>query len=165
MSENLKEKYNELYRKHLVEGKDAKIMAIWGVHEKKLVEELIENSPEFAGRYINRLESCIESIGWNNYLSRREAETIMSAMVPKSKWSVDEVETACRQLGIPCEEKPFFNLCSLAVTMNMEMSNHGSTLEKHFCESTDLVKFVYQWSVECLKDKDRVEFIRPYFSL
>lgn len=165
MKEKMKEKYHEMYHKHLVDGKDPKVMAIWGKHEKKMVHELIEKHPEVAEKYINGLEACICSIGWNNYLTRKEAEYILSEMSPKAKWTIEEVESACKSLGVECENKPYFNLYALAVTMNMEVSDHEKTLSRHFPDERQMITFVYNWSMEDLMDKDRPEYIRPYFNL
>lgn len=165
MKDNLKEKYHEMYHKHLVEGKDPKVMILWGKHEKKMVNGIIEKYPEVAESYIDGMEAAICAIGWNNYLTRKEAEHIMANMSPKAKWSIEEVENACKSLGVAYENKPYFNLCALSVTMNMQVSDHEKSISQMFSDETKMVKFVYQWSVEDLMDKDKPEFIRPYYNL
>lgn len=89
----------------------------------------------------------------------------MSGMSPKAKWTIEEVECDCKTLGVPCEDKPYFNLCALAVTMNMEVSDHEKTIGKHFANDTQAIHFIYEWAIEDLMDKYHPEYIRPYFNL
>lgn len=159
----MKNKYNELYDKHLVQGKDVEAMKTWGEMDKKEFHYLAEKHPELASRFLEAREVALEANKWNNFLSHDEAKRIISSMSPKAVWSIEDIKEAVKQLGVLPENAPKWNFYSLAVAMNMIYSDHRKSIDKHFKDSTTLVSFVYEQAVELLEDEDKIFRIREYF--
>lgn len=161
----MKTKYNELYDKHLVKGKDTEVMKLWGECDMWEFDYLADNYPQVAEMFLEKRMGAIEAKQWHNYLTEKEAKAIMSKMNPAAKWSVEEIKSACATLGVPDEEAPYFNCYALAVEMNALMSDHKKSYEETFSDKTALVTFVYKQAVEMLKDADGKFKIRKYFDL
>jgi len=85
--------------------------------------KMIENNPSLAKEYIEQLES----VKWNNYLTDKEVDNILSNMSPKPYWSKTNWESMLdNKLR---EETPYFNHNALYVTMSMISSDSGETLQ------------------------------------
>ena len=119
-----------------------------------------DNKTEAANEWLEKLSA----IKWNNYLTPKEAEKIVSEMEPKAPWSREQWRAAMEQNGYSLEEEPYYNRCALWVTMNMIMSDSSATIGKYVANG-DLFKLVHDLAVDKLTDADGRFSIRKYFSV
>lgn len=156
----MEEQFEELY--NLIVCSDKKeYMEVLGAVVKDMMRKLISNNPSQAKEYLD----VLESVKWKNYLTRKEAEEIVSKMDPKPAWP--SYPTWLGSMGIPTSEEPYYNSYALFTVMNMIWSDSGSTLKKHMPEASmeELQETVYDLAVDKLKDADNKFNIRKYFSL
>ena len=165
--EELHNKFHELYR-HIISSEDEEKMMTLGSVTKAQMEWFIENRPEQAEEYIEML--C--SVKWDNYLTPKEAETIVAQMKPAAKWSKEQVRKALDSLGIEMEEAPYYNSCAMWATISMIYSDSGKTLaelvfKKPLAEVGDveLLTLIHRLAIDKLKDRDGMFNIRKYFNL
>lgn len=155
----MKEKYMSLYD-YMATSKKPEYMMAFGKVMTQMMEDMIVSNPSKAEEYIDKLES----IKWKNYLTPKEAESIVAKMDPKAPWSRDQWRQAMTQHGYELEKWPCYNTCALWVTMNMIMSDSSQTLGK-YVNNGDLFKLVYEIAIDKLTDKDKVFSIRHYFDV
>ena len=158
-SEEIREEFYALYNL-MANSRKAEFMHAFGQVHKEMMEWFIENNPEMAVEWLNKLES----IKWKNYLTQKEAEEIVESMVPEAPWTLEQWESAMTQHGFDFCEEPSYNKYALYVTMNMKMSDSGDTLAKYI-DSDKLFEAVYNLAVDSLKDKDGKFNVRKYFGL
>ena len=103
-AEAMMEKFDKLYQKMSVSDK-VEDMKLFGRVMREAIHELANVRPERAEEMIEEL--C--AINWKNYLTRREAEEIVSKMEPEAKWSRDQLERALKSDGLPMEEEPYYD--------------------------------------------------------
>lgn len=158
-------KFETLYNM-MATSNEPKYMHIFGETMKAMMEDMMDTTPELASEYIEKL-SAIE---WNNYLTSNEAERITAIMTPQAIWDKQAWLDAIETLGVPMEQKPFYNDYALFVAMNQVISDHGSTIASILgkdtvaeIEATELVKYAYKLAIDLLKDEDGVYNIRTYF--
>ena len=159
----MKKEFYELYDM-MAMSHDVNNMRTFGNVHKEMMEWMIQNKPDLAQEWIGKLES----IKWCNYLTPKEAEKIVSEMVPKAPWSREAWKNAMQSLGLPIEEDPYYNSCALWVEMNKIYSDYGeeiaSLLGKPLSPSDkDIISACYKMALKNLKDKDGVYDIRKYF--
>lgn len=161
----LKERFEELYGM-MSASNEVENMRLFGSVMKKMMSDMIEAHPAEAEEYIDTLEA----MKWDNYLTHKEAESIIAGMKPKAQWSWQTWVQAMESYGIKTEEEPYYNPYALWVAMNMVYSDHAETLaekvwKKPLSEipTETLVHTVNALAVDLLKDKDGVYDIRRYF--
>ena len=157
--QELKEKYLSLYD-YMASSKNTKYMETFGHVMTSMMEWMIANKPSAAQEWIEKLVS----IRWKNYLTPKEAETVVSDMVPKAPWTREQWRSAMERHGFELEHEPCYNKCALWVTMNMIMSDSSETLAR-YVDGDSLFKVVYDLAVDKLKDKDGKFIVRNYFGL
>ena len=164
--EEMRTKFAELYETMAASGK-TEYMRIFGQVEKEMMEWMIQNKPDLAQEWIEKL--C--AIRWRNYLTTKEAERIVAAMVPKAPWSREVWRQAMAELGLPIEEQPFYNKCALWAVMNMVYSDSSATIADIIglpieeIPKEQLVKAVHGLALDKLKDEDGRFNVRTYFGL
>lgn len=164
--QELKERYVGLYD-YMAGSKDPKNMMAFGKVMTEMMDYLIENKPDVAEEMIDKLEA----IKWKQYLTQKEAETIVSKMVPKAPWSRDAWMLAMEKLGIPIEEQPYYNRCALWAEMNKQYSDHGESVASLLGQPLSsipadvIVPAMNKMALDLLKDRDGVYDIRKYFNL
>lgn len=159
------EKHDVLYKLHILEGSDSKVMAMFNEHYKKMAHTMAEKSPAYFEAWVDNLYACIEGKDWNQFLTHKEAEVIIDEMTPSARWTIEEVEVACTELGVICEKKPAWNLPALATAMNMEASDHAKSTAMLALEPEKEIKLIYMRAVEKLEDGDGLFDIRYYYKL
>ena len=157
--EEMKEEYMGLYG-YMANSKDPKNMKIFGQVMTSMITDMIQSAPNKAEEYIGRLEA----VKWNNFLTKREAETIVANMNPKAPWTMDQWKQAMEKYGYSLEKEPYYNSCALYTTMNMIMSDSSETLSK-YVDAENLFKLVYGLAVDKLLDADGKFSIRKYFDV
>ena len=163
-NEEILSRYKHLYS--LMErSEDTDIMNVFGKAEQWAFSRMLELSVDDAKRWLEKLEPT----EWNNYLSREEANQIVSNFVNQdgtrgAHWPYETVKQVVEKNGWDLSDEPYFNCYALWVTMNMIYSDHSISLSEYIGED-ELVKFIYKMSVEKLRDRDRERFIREYFAL
>ena len=135
-------------------------MRTFGNVHREMMEWMIANRPEAAQEWIEKLES----IRWKNYLTPKEAESIVNKMMPKAPWSREQWKAAMEQNGYPLENEPCYNQCALWVTMNMIMSDSSQTITK-YVENGKLFSMVHDLAIDKLTDKDEAFSVRKYFNV
>ena len=163
----LKEQYTMLYE-YMAQSRDPKNMKAFGHVMTEMMDYLIANKPDVAGEMIQKLEA----IRWNQYLTHKEAENIISKMVPAAPWKHDVWLAAMTKLGIPTEEQPYYNACALWTEMNKQYSDHAESLAQKVWKkplstipAEDIVPAIHALAIDVLKDRDGVYNIRSYFGL
>ncbi len=151
---------NEFYALYNMMANSNKVeyMHTFGMVHKEMMEWFIQNKPELAQEWLEKLES----IKWKNYLTPKEAEKIVAGMIPKAPWSRDQWRQAMEQSGFGKESEPHYNPCALWVVMDMIMSDSSDTLRK-YVEEGDIFKAVHDLAVDKLMDEDSVFSVRQYF--
>lgn len=163
-TKELKEKYHSLYE-YMAVSNEPKYMMMFGSVMNEMMDWMIDNKPEAASEWIDKL--C--SIKWKNYLTRKEAEKIVSEMVPKAPWNYATWETTMESMGMETEEPPCYNSYALWVTMNMIHSDDGESIAEikgvplAQIPAEQLVRIIHRLAMNKLKDKDGVFCIRRYF--
>lgn len=160
--EELVKKYLERYEDMAKSGQPEK-MRIFGEAEKWAFAKMVELSPKTAERWLEKLEAMY----WHNYLSKAEAEDIVSKFVNQdgsrgAHWSYDTFKGAVESLGGKMHDEPYYNCYALWVVANMLYSDHYNST-KEYVPKEDMPKFFYLQAVEKLKDADRQNFVRKYF--
>ena len=159
-----KKKFTELYN-YIVSSRDPKNMKMLGWVMKAMMHQTIEAHPQMAEEYIG----ILESVKWDNYLTEKEAETIVAAMSPTPKWTKPLWLKMMEQLGFAPDKAHCFNGCALYVTMCMVDSDSGRTIARMMgkegvaTNDTDYFSAVYGFALDKLEDEDGVYNIRRYF--
>ena len=163
---NMKEKYIELYN-YMANSQNTAYMKVFGHTMTEMMDWFIVNKPDIAEEWLCKLES----IKWNNYLTPKEADKIVSSMNPKAVWSKEVWKQAMDNLGIATEETPCYNSCSLWVLMNAVYSDSSHTIAdimgKPLAEipAEKMIRAVHALSIDKLKDADKHFNIRSYFGI
>ncbi|MBQ2007097.1 MAG: hypothetical protein II236_00260, partial [Alistipes sp.] len=119
------QRYEELYAK-MATSTDIVKMQVFGEAEKWAFGKMSERDPALAQVWLDKLEPVM----WNNYLSKAEAEAIVSKFINAdgtmgAHWSYDTMRSAVESLGAMMSEEPFYNCWALWATMNMLYSDHA----------------------------------------
>lgn len=111
----------------------------------------------------------LESINWNNYLSEKEARTIVGNMNPSGGWNISDWERLMGAENYSFENCPYYNKWALYVAMNMIYSDSMETIAKikgkalENLSEEEIFIAVYMLALDKLKDKDGMFNIRAYF--
>lgn len=151
----------------MVTSSNPKYMYTFGEVMKCIMKDMITMKPELAQEYICKLSS----IKWNNYLTKKEAMTIVSEMNPKCGWDYADWEKKMESLGVRMEDSPYYNKYALFVTMNMVFSDSatsiaviaGKTIED--ISDDEMFAGVHMLALDKLEYKDGNFNIREYFHL
>ena len=81
-AEEMRQEFGSLYQM-MANSQEVAYMRTFGNVHKEMMEWFIQNKPDLAQEWIWKLEP----IKWKNYLTPKEAETIVSNMNPKAPWS------------------------------------------------------------------------------
>lgn len=154
----LKEKFDNLYST-ILSSRDDKKMKILGCMTKKIMYQTIEAHPQKAEEYLQ----ILEAVNWNNYLTEKEADTLVNKMSPAPRWTKQAWKTLMDKSEAPLEVPPFYNRCALYVTMCMIDSDSNKTLTSIESDDTKYFKIVHSLATDKLLDKDGVFNIRHYF--
>lgn len=162
--EDMIKKYDELYDE-MASSKDPRRMMAFGDAEKWMFHMLAERHPEVAEKWLTKLEAG----KWNNYLSKAEAEEIVSKLINQDgshgpHWDYDTFKAAVISLGGKPMDEPYYNYCALWTTANTIWSDHHRSISRIVPKEQEPGIF-YEMAVEQLKDPDRHEFIREYFDV
>ena len=138
-------------------------MKLFGSVMCDMMRSAIQKNPSEAQEWIEELAA----IEWNNYLTPKEAEKIVSEMTPDAPWSREVWNKAMDSYNLEKEDKPYYNSCALCVTMNMVYSDDAKSLAKILNTEVENVpvEAYYLLAVDKLKDKDEKFNIRRYFGL
>lgn len=165
--EEMKKEFDSLYKMMANSDKVENMRTFGNVH-KEMMDWFIDNKPELAQEWIGKLES----IKWKNYLTAKEAEKIVSGMIPKAPWSRDVWKQAMKDLELSTEEEPYYNSCALWVVMNQVYTDHAQTIADNIIKKPlqeipveQLVPGIRALAIDLLKDKDGVYSVRSYFGL
>ena len=163
-SQELKEKYTELYD-YMSASRKTENMKLFGHVMTEMMDWMISNKPEAAQEWIDTLGA----IKWRNYLTPKEAENIVSEMIPKAPWTREQWSKAMDLNGLDKEEEPYFNSCALYATMSAVYTDHSQTLAKIVGQSideipeSDFFQAIYFLALDKLKDRDGKFDVRKYF--
>lgn len=158
-TQDLKTRFEALYD-YMAQSKDPENMKKFGQVMKRMMDWTIQNKSDAAAEWIDELES----VRWDNYLTPREAEHIVSGMNPQRPWSRDQWKVLMDQHGFALEDEPYYNRCALYVTMSMIYSDSADTL-KRYANGNDLLEVIHALALDKLKDRDGVFSVRSYFGL
>lgn len=158
-AQELKNAYADLYG-YMANSKDPANMKAFGRVMTEMFMWFADNKPDAAQEWLEKLSA----IKWNNYLTPKEAESIVAQMDPAAPWTRDQWKTAMEQHGYELDEEPYYNRCALWVTMNMIMSDSSETIGK-YVEGDDMFNLVYDLALDKLCDRDSRFSVRKYFDL
>ena len=163
-TDELMEKFDSLYKKMSVSN-NVEFMQLFGRVMREAIQELASTRPERADELIDEL--C--AINWRNYLTRREAEEIVSGMNPSAVWTRDQLARVLKAEGLPTEEEPYYNEYALWVEVSKVYSDNHKTItellgkNKNSVSESDMVEACYKLALNNLKDLDGIYNIRKYF--
>ena len=155
---DLKEKFDKLYST-IISSRDNRKMQILGCMTKKVMYQTIEAHPQKAEELLN----ILEAVNWNNYLTEKEAEQIVSKMSPAPKWTKQQWASIMEKLDLTMEMAPYYNKCALYVTMSMIDSDSRNTIRMLEADEQKYFQLVHSLAIDKLLDKDGVFNIRHYF--
>ena len=78
----MKEEFKELYD-YIIHSNDEEKMHVLGKVTKDMMCKFIESYPQQAREYLDMLQS----VKWHNYVTAREAESVIAEMKPKPMWT------------------------------------------------------------------------------
>lgn len=164
-AQELKDRYIGLYD-YMAQSRDPKNMKTFGAVMTQMMDVMIQKMPDAAEEMVDKLES----IKWHQYLTPKEAETIIAKMDPKAPWTRDQWKSTMESFGIPLEDAPNFNRCALWVEMSKMYSDFGDEIAALLGKplvptDPDIISACYKMAMKTLKDKDGVYNIRKYFSV
>ena len=157
--EVIMQKYDQLYAK-MATSTNIHHMKLFGKVGRESMELIAKQMPARAEELLEQL--CV--VNWNNYLTPKEAESIVDRMEPTRPWPRDQWRAVMEQHRYVLEEEPYYNSCAMYVTMCMIYSDSLETL-KRYTNGVDMFDFVHALAIDKLKDKDRVFNIREYFDV
>ena len=162
----MKSEFHSLYET-MAGSHNVAFMRVFGNVHKEMMDWMILNKPDIANEFIEKLEA----IRWKQYLTEKEALTIVSKMIPKPIWSMDVWRKAMDLQGWPIEESPCYNCNALYAVMSMVYSDSYKTIAKLMGKSTSEVTNE-EWlavtralALDKLKDEDGVFKVREYFGV
>ena len=158
-SQELKKAFAELYG-YMANSKDPENMKIFGGIMIEMFMWMADNKPELAQEWLEKLSA----VKWDNYLTQREAESIVAKMDPKGPWSREQWRAAMEQHNFPLEKEPCYNRCALYVKMSEIYSDSIDTLRK-IVGNGDVFDAIYHLALDKLCDKDKRYNIRSYYKL
>ena len=161
-TQEMKKKYTMLYDMMAVSGNPDN-MRLFGNVMNDMMDWMIQNKPDYAQEVIERL--C--AIRWNNYLTHKEAEKIVSEMIPSAAWSYEVWRKAMDSLQLDVEDEPYYNSYALWAAMNIVYSDHAKTLSKLMGVAISEInpEIFYHLAIDMLTDDDGKFDIRRYFGL
>jgi hypothetical protein len=157
--EELKKRYEGLYR-YMAASKQTEYMMRFGDVMNEMMEWMIANQPNAAQEWIDKLE-CIK---WDNYLTPKEADSIVATMNPQRPWTREQWKDAMEKHGYMLEEEPYYNRCAMYVTMSMIYSDSYDTLNR-YTSGGDIFEVIHALALDKLKDRDGVFSVRTYFGV
>ena len=128
----------------MANSQEVEYMRIFGNVHKMMFEWFNANKPDMAAEYLDKLEA----IRWNQYLTKKEADKIVSDMKP-APWTYDQWAAAMEKADIKADCEPCYNKYALFVTMENIMSTSGNTIAK-YVGSDDIFNAVYELAVDKL---------------
>lgn len=154
-------------------SKDPELMAIFGENAKWAFVEAVNVAPKMAQEWLNKNEA----IQWKNYLSKSEAESIVSNLINQdrtkgAKWGYEVFKGAVESLGGEMSDEPFYNCYALWATANMLYSDHAQSVAEDLgyksvveVPNEKMALSMYKKAVEKLRDADKPRFVRWYFKV
>lgn len=174
-TQELKQRFDELYES-MAESKNVQNMHIFGDAFTRLFGKVAESHPDLAMATINLL-SAVE---YHNFVTAEEASVTAAKFIndddllmPDGKhtlgphWRIEDLKSFLAARQLPVSEKPYYNWPALWLTVNMIYSDFADALAKLLAtkDAERIANACYELAVKKLKDKDRLNFIRGYFSL
>lgn len=162
--EELRSKFDMLYGTMAVSG-DTKQMKLFGNVMKQMMSWFIENKPEAAEMFMETL--C--AVKWDQYLSKSEAEKVVSEMKPPAAWDFPTWHKAMTDLGLETEREYVFNKYALWVQMNATHSDNGKLIAELMGMSSlnatdaEYIKAIHRFAVNMLTDEDHKFCVRCYY--
>lgn len=162
----MKEEFLKLYD-FIINSEDPEKMHVLGQVTKSMMCKFIDNYPQQAREYLD----ILQSVKWHNYVTAKEAEQIVSNMMPRPMWTHTAWDGMMTNLGLPSSEEPYYNDNALYVTMCMKSSDSGDTIISEMNangvnpDRDAVFKFIYKLALDVLKDKDHMFNIRDYYKL
>ena len=158
-------KFDELFGL-MATSTNVKYMHVFGDTMRCMMKDMASKHPELAQEYIEKL--C--AIKWRNYLTKKEALSIIQKMDPKATWDMQVWSSEMKNHNLHTEDSPCYNDYALYVAMNQVVSDHGETIAKILGKDSlsdigdnHLLVYAYSLAIDLLKDKDGVYDIREYF--
>ena len=166
-SEEMKKEFDALYNM-MANSNKVEYMHVFGNVHKEMMEWFIQNKPELAQEWLDKLSS----IKWKQYLTAKEAENIVDGMEPQAPWKREVWSNAMDSFGLNKEQEPYYNACALWVEMSKQYSDHAKTIADKIIRKPlneipeeQIVNGIYAMALDVLLDKDDKYNIREYFKL
>ena len=157
-SQEIKNEYARLYG-YMASSRNPDNMKAFGKVMTEMFSWFADNRQDSAQEWLEKLSA----IKWKNYLTPKEADSIVANMDPQRPWSREQWRQAMDQHGYPLEEEPCYNRCAMYVTMSMIYSDSIDTITKY--SSGDVFEVIHSLALDKLKDKDGRFNVRSYFGL
>ena len=161
--EELKTKFDGLYS-YMASSNEPKYMMLFGSVMEEMEDWFIVNKPDLAEAWIDKL--C--AIKWEQYLTKTEAQNIVSSMQPKAPWSFDVWIDAMTKIGLESEREHVFNKYALWAVMSQVYTDFGKTLAKALntplndIPAETLLPIIHEMAIDLLCDVDGRYDVRSY---
>lgn len=154
-------------------SKDPELMTIFGENAKWAFAEIAVVAPKIAQEWLNKNEA----VQWKNYLSKSEAETIVSNLINQdrtkgARWGYEVFKGVVESLGGEMSDEPFYNCNALWATACMLYSDHAQSVAEDLgyksaaeVPNEKMALSMYKKAVEKLRDADKPRFVRWYFKV
>ncbi len=162
----MKQKWDELYA-IMESSKDPKVMILFGEVMKVMMERSLNYDQMFAEKMLEKL--C--AIKWKNYVTADEADAVVAKMNPQPGWTREQWVKLMERLGLPLEEKPYYNKWAAYLTMCMKVSDSKTSIARMMGKlpteltEEELATGAHLLAMDVLKDKDGQFDLRRYFRL
>lgn len=150
----------------MANSNEPKYMHVFGDVMKDMMDCIINTNSELAQEFVERLSA----IKWFNYLTSKEAMSIVNEMTPSAIWDISSWQQVMGEIETPIEEAPYYNAYALFVVMNQVVSDHGESIayikgaeNVKDINQEELAMYAYRFAIDLLKDKDGVYDVRGYF--
>lgn len=168
----MEERYRHLTAE-AVSSKDKKKMQALAGAADAAFGELAATNPELAQDWIDRLEA----VEWDNYLSAKEARTVVSGFVSQDgvkgpHWQYGDILKTAEDMGISADSRPHYNSYALFAVTNMVYSDHARSIAADMghkspadVQPDKMARSCVGKAVEMLEDPDGGFDSRRYFRL
>ena len=166
MTKEIQERLDALFEILKTPRKDSTI-DIFKTAVSEMMDFVYQRDPSMVQTWLDDLGA----VEWQNYITRKEAEAIISKMVPAAPWTIEQWERMIETNELNREEAPYYNPYALFVVMSTIYADHAQTLAKIMGQAVDDIpeneffKAVYTLALDRLKKSDTDITVRNWYNL
>ena len=166
MTKEIQERFDCLFEIVKSSKKDS-ALEIFKTVACEMLDFAYERDPSVVQAWLDDLGA----VEWQNYITRKEAEAIVSHMTPKAPWTLEQWERNIDANELDREEAPYYNSYAVYVVMSTIYNLHAQTLAKIVGHTIDEIpedeffQAVYFLALDQLKKNDGKMTVRNWYNL